>query len=227
MKLLGFLFMLALFGCASPGGVDRKAASLEEKYSDLDLQKSDVQIFPAIASEDGLWYYFYVQLKDKNGKYMDCDFSDITLKTTTGKLLTFKTEKLVPGRFYLTLEKTSGLDSSQIDFFVGGKPLKERFKLHQRIPDKAHTKIVVTGTERNRLILQLKLVDKTNRPVEVLDKPEIIMEGEGSVEDLKKLKEGLWEFSLNYPDENQIIYLSVRAQGVYLQNVFRYQHVEK
>lgn len=227
MKVALNLFLILLCSCTTSQRVDRSVATVPERVLDIDLQKSDVQIFPVIASEDSLWYYFYVQLKNKSGAYIDCESTDIVLKMTNGKVLTFKFEKLLLGRFYLTLEKTSDIDSSQIDFFVNGKPLKEKFKLHVRYPDNNHSRITMVSNGNNKLVFKLRLADKTNRPVELLDKPEIIMEGMGNIEEIRKLEEGLWEFTAIYPDENQIMYFSVRAQGVYLQNLYRHQHVEK
>jgi hypothetical protein len=227
MKLALNLFLILLCSCSTSNRPDRSIASPPVRVLDIDLQKSDVQIFPVVASEDGLWYYFYVQLKNKSGVYIDCEASDVVLKTTTGKELEFKFERLLLGRFYITLEKTAGIDSSQIDFFVNGKALKEKFKLHVRFPDKDQSKITKISNENNKLIFQLRLLDKSGRPVELIDKPEIIMEGMGNIEEIRKLNDGLWEFSVIYPDENQIMYFSVRAQGVYLQKIYRHQHVEK
>jgi hypothetical protein len=38
---------------------------------------------------------------------------------------------------------------------------------------------------------------------------------------------GVWEVIVTYPDMNQILHLSVRANGVLLERIFRFQHVEK
>lgn len=228
MRVIFFSLLIFLIGCASERPV-RKIASVDTivKIGQVDLKKSSVQIFPAVAADDGLWYYFYVQLRDTDGKYIDADPSDIGLKTDKGKPVPFKLERLLVGRYYLTLEKTADISSVQMDFFIQGKKLKEQFKMQMRLPDKAHSKITIVKNTIERITFRLRLADKLNQPVEIPDRPEIILEGVGSVENIKHVHEGIWEFSLIYPNENQIMYFSVRAHGVYLNKLFRYQHVEK
>jgi NADH dehydrogenase/NADH:ubiquinone oxidoreductase subunit G len=153
--------------------------------------------------------------------------SEIELKTSKGSAVEFKFQKILMGRYYLTLEKTAEISSAQIDFFVKGKPLKEHFQLSMRLADKTKTTIKMLRNDRNELTFKLRLADKNNLPVETPDQPEILLDGEGSVEEMRHISEGVWEFKVIYPEQNQIMYFSVRAHGVYLGKVFRYQHVEK
>jgi hypothetical protein len=225
------ILILLVTSCATQAPV-RNIASVPkplriEKPAELDLKKSNVLIFPAIADGDGLWYFFYVQLKDSNGKYIDCMPSEIGLKTHKGKDIPFKFQKVLTGRYYLTLEKTADISSGQLDIFIRGKALKEQFQLHMGHPDKAHTKISVIQNTRNKLTFRLRLADKMNQPVVAPEQPEILLEGQGAIDEMVHIQEGVWEFSIIYPEGNQIMYFSVRAQGVYLANIFRYQHVEK
>jgi hypothetical protein len=41
------------------------------------------------------------------------------------------------------------------------------------------------------------------------------------------VKEGVWEFTISYPGVNQILYVTLKANGVELERLFRFQHVEK
>jgi hypothetical protein len=230
MRIGLILLLLLSVSCATKKVVvERKMAAISkvEKPAVFDPKQSWVNIFPAVVESDGLWYFFYVQLKDTEGKYIDCDPSEIALKTTSGKDIAFGFQRSFVGRYYLTLEKTALITSAEMDFFVKGKALKEQFKLNLGHPDKAHTKITILKHEQNKITFRLRLADKANQPVDLPEHPEVLMDGQGSIEDMKHVKEGVWEFSLIYPEENQIMYFSVRAQGVYLSNIFRYQHVEK
>lgn len=230
MRALSILLLILLASCASPPKKIRRPASAPIKVlvpAELDLKKSMVQIFPAIAADNGIWYFFYVQLKDSRGNYIDCEPSEIELKTHKGASVAFKYQKILTGRYYLTLEKTAEISSAQMDFFVKGKALKEQFQLSMRLPDKSKTTIKLLRNERNVISFQLRLADKDNQPVETPDQPEILLEGEGHVEEMRHISEGVWEFSVIYPEENQIMYFSVRAHGVFLGKLFRYQHVEK
>lgn len=204
----------------------RKIASMS-RPAVYDHSKSMVNIFPAVSADTGIWYYFYVQTKDTMGRFIAIDINEIEIRTRKGKKIPFKVEQLLQGRYYLTLEKTSDFSSAELDIFVRGKALKEQFKLNMRHPDQKNTSIKIIKNSANRLVFRLRLADKKNQPVEIPDRPEIILEGIGNVEDLKHVSEGTWEFSIIYPEENQIMYFSVRAMGVYLTNIYRYQHVEK
>jgi hypothetical protein len=75
--------------------------------------------------------------------------------------------------------------------------------------------------------LRLTLRDRRNLPVEMQQSPEIILEGIGEVSGLKMVKAGVWEFTISYPEVNQILYVSLRANGVKIERLFRFQHVEK
>lgn len=192
----------------------------------MDLKKSEVQIFPAVASDSGVWYYFYVQLKDQNGNYVDCAPGELTLATSKGEPILFEYERQLPGRYYLTVEKTVKISSYQLNFFVRKRPLKEKFKLHFSSPSKSKSRISILEKNNHHLKLQLKLVDEQNRPVQMPDQPEVMFEGLGYIEDIKQVGEGTWEFLVIYPDENQIMYFSVRAMGVFMPKIFRYHHVQ-
>jgi len=227
MRPFLILFIFLITGCASdPEKQVRKIASMS-RPAIYDHSKSLVNIFPAVAADEGIWYYFYVQTKDSFGRFIAIDTSDIEIRTRKGKKIPFKVEQLLNGRYYLTLEKTSDFSSAELDVFVRGKALKEQFKLNMRQPDQKNSTIKLLKNSQNKLVFLLRLADKKNQPVEIPDKPEIILEGIGNVEDLKHVSEGTWEFSIIYPEQNQIMYFSVRAMGVYLSNIYRYQHVEK
>lgn len=229
MRALLIILIFLLAGCASveqKQKIERKLASAARPVI-YDHSKSLVQIFPAVAADESIWYYFYVQTKDTFGRYMHVDLTDIEIRTHKGKKVPFKYEQLLSGRYYLTLEKTADFSSAQLDVLVRGKPLIEQFKLNMRHPDQKNSSIKMIKNSQNKLVFRLRLADKKNQPVEIPDKPEIILEGIGNVEDLRHISEGTWEFSIIYPEQNQIMYFSVRAMGVYLSNIYRYQHVEK
>lgn len=228
MRPFLILLILLVAACASPDPEKqaRKIASMSRPVI-YDHSKSLVQIFPAVSSDNSIWYYFYVQTKDTFGRFTAIDTNEIEIRTRKGKKIPFKVEQLLQGRYYLTLEKTAEFSSAELDVFVRGKALKEQFKLNMRQPDQANSSIKMIKNSRNTLVFRLRLADKKNQPVEVPDKPEIILEGMGNIEEFKHISEGTWEFSIIYPEQNQIMYFSVRAMGVYLSNLYRYQHVEK
>src|SRR5690606_24285313 len=163
---------------------------------------------------NGLWYYFYLQLKDSNGRFVDS--RDIKITTEKGDEVPFIQERVLTGRYYLTLKKEAGLSSAHLNVIAQGKVLKEEFKLSFDYPHKKNSQIRLVQKDNNVLKFQLNLRDEKNIPVDVSERPEIFLEGMGIINEVKEVSEGTWEFTVLYPDENQIMYLSVRAMGVFL-----------
>ena len=223
MRIGLFFLILTFFGCAE-APLRHPASETIIRIGEVSRAHSLVQLFPT-SEGDTLTYNFYLQLKNEKSEYVDCDPSEIILKTKKNRPVPFKLERLLTGRYYLILNKSQGL--KDIDFFVKGIELKEKFNLNLRKPDKKFTSITIAQKDDGKVVFRLKLADKTNKPVVLLNEPEIVLEGRGEIEGVRYIQEGIWEFTLVYPEENQIIYLSVRAQGVYLTNLLRYQHIEK
>lgn len=226
MSIRFILIVLFCLGCSTQKA-QRNVASNSAPIlpTEVDPEKSIVRIFPAVADEHGLWYYFYLQLKDRNGQFVDSD--DIKITTLKGEGIPFLKERIKSGRYYLTLEKNAGVSSAHLNVLAQGKILKEEFKLSFDYPHKSHSKIRLVQKENHVLKFQLNLRDEKNIPVAVSEQPEIFLEGMGIIKELNEVSQGTWEFTVVYPDENQIMYLSVRAMGVFLPKLFRYQHVEK
>lgn len=231
---LGIILQLAFFiSCSSPEISGRKLASSSPrpvsspKSTQIDFSRSIVKIFPAVANNDGIWYFFYIQLKDNRGNFIDCDPSEISIKTHKEEEVGFTFQKLLTGRYYLTIEKTALISSTQLNVFIRDKQLKGKFKLYQDVPVRGTSSLRILRNDSNILTIELRLSDKDKRPIETFETPEILLDGEGEIEELRPISEGLWQFRVIYPEENQILYFSVRSQGVLLPNLLRFQHVEK
>lgn len=224
MKIGLFALIFLIYGCAEAPLRRHPASETIIRIGNISRAHSLVQLFPS-SEGDSLTYYFYLQLKNEKSEYVDCDPSEVTLKNKQNKPIPFKLERLLTGRYYLIINKSQGL--KDIDFYVRGLPLKEKFNLNLAQPDKRFTTIAIKDKGEGKIVFHLKLADKTNKPVVLLNEPEIVFEGRGQIDHLRYIQEGIWEFTVIYPEDNQIMYFSVRAQGVYLTNLLRYQHIEK
>ncbi len=228
MKQLVFMaIFLSVVGCANKQPQRRPSSESLFRFGEVDAQKSRVQIFPAVISNKELVHYFYLQLKDREGKFIDCESSEISLVTHSGQPIPFEFERLLAGRYYVTVKQTSEVNFGELNFFIRDKLLKEQFKLYLKKPDKSHTQVFLVKNDKNKMTLRLRLADKSNRPVALPDTPEVLLDGLGFIEELKLIDEGIWEFSVIYPEQNQIMYFSIRAHGAYFERIFRYHHVEK
>ncbi len=188
-----------------------------------------VRLFPP-ENEDGiLHYYFYLQLKNKVGRYTDVEERDIELKQDKSEKVDFKLVRQLRGRYYLKVDTTKEFSQKQLDVYVHGKLMKEQFKLSMAPVDKKMTKLKLLSKRKHRAKFQLNLNDKTGKGVEIPTTPEIIVDPDGlaEIEDMVHVKQGVWEFTMTYPEHNVVLYLNVRAHGVYVEKLFRFHHVEK
>lgn len=222
-----FIFIFS-FGCSS--GPSRKVASFTEsvvRKGRIDHKRSIVKLFPPEVEHDVHRYYFYVQLKNKQGQFVDCEEKDLALKGAKGEKLPFKVERVLVGRYYLILELKKAINAAQLEFSVKGRTLPEQFKLHTAIPVKEKSKLIIVSKKKRSLHLRLFLNDQKGRPVELGSVPEIILDGDAIISDPVMKKEGVWDFKISFSEHNQIFYFSVRAQGAYFERILRYQHIEK
>lgn len=224
MRIGLFLLFTFLVSCAEVPQRRMPAAESVIQLGEVSRSHSSVQLFPS-AENDSLTYYFYLQLKDSKSQFVDVSPSEISLKSKSKKPVKFKLERILNGRYYVIIDKSEHAKS--VDFFVQKQLLKEKVNLNIRRPNRKYSSISINSKDDGKITFQLRLADKSNRPVLLLDQPEIVLEGQGEVEDLKHIQEGIWQFTVIYPEDNQIMYFSVRAQGVYLVNLLRYQHIEK
>lgn len=210
---------------------ERKIANAEipVKFGKHDSQRSLVQIFPATDVQKDAAFYLYVQLKDAQGKFVDARPAEFNLKTRKGHKIDFDFERVLDGRYYLTILKSERIESHEIDLFVQGKALKEQFKLQLKRPHEKFTKLKLLKNNKHThsQVFELRLADGKNRPLEVPEVPELVFEGPGQVAEAKHIREGIWHITVIYPDENHISYYGVRSMGVTFQKLYRYQHVEK
>lgn len=226
-QLVLFAIFLLVVGCANQPPQRKPSSETSFRFGEIDTLKSRVQIFPAVITNGESVHYFYLQLKDREGKFIDCEPSEISLVTPSGQPIPFQYERLFTGRYYVTIQQSSEVNFGELSFFIRDKLLKEQFKLYLKKPVKSHTQVFLVKNDKNKMTLRLRLADKANQPVALPDTPEVLLDGLGSIEDLKLIDDGIWEFSVIYPEQNQIMYFSIRAHGVYFERIFRYHHVEK
>ncbi|MGE3609005.1 MAG: hypothetical protein AB7I27_05415 [Bacteriovoracaceae bacterium] len=229
MRLLTLLLILIFIGCShSP---ERDLAAISDEiitWGEIDKSKSVVTLFPPDLRGDRFRYNFYLQLRDAKNQFVDCDEKDIVLKDKKGKKYTFKLERVLKGRYYVTLESQGKLLSSEVSLSVQNHILREELKLKFTPPDKKMSKITIVSEEMHRMTFELTLADSKGKAITSQEKPEIILDGsDASIEDLHQLKEGVWRFNLVFSEQNHVIYISVKSNGAYLERLFRFHYVDK
>jgi hypothetical protein len=225
-----FLILLTLLiSCAHHDGPDRSPSSEQEllEYGDHDPQKSSVKEFPPQYEEPIMRHFYFVELKNSAGKFIDRDDHEFEVRMKK-KILPVKVKRSLRGRYYVILEAKKDISTGELDFFVAGMKLNERFKLGLQAADKAYTKMRKLKETNSRVKLELVLKDKKGRFVETPDAPEIITDmSDIDVTKLEHMGNGKWHITLTYPPRNQLFYISVRSHGVYFRNVFRFHHVDR
>lgn len=228
MRLIFITILFVLCSCAHQAP-ERKTASAEiaERLGHVDHKRSLVQIYQAQEGRKENAFYLYVQLRDKKGRFVDAKPSEFNLKNRKGSKIDFDFERFLVGRYYLIIPKSEKIESHEIDLLVQGKMLKEQFKLQMKRPHEKYTKLKVLKNKRHKMMFELRLADNKNRPVEAPEAPELLIDGPGTVVEVKHIREGIWQITVSYPDENHITYFGVRSMGITFQKLYRYQHIEK
>lgn len=217
------LFLIPfLFSCAS--GPERTIASNSPiVLGEVVPAESVVKRFSNSSLHPDL-HYFYLELKSGPKKLVDVELNEIEIKES-GKRISSKIRRISLGRYEIEIDQDN-LDYKKLKFLVQKKSLKHQL-VALRKPVKQHSSMKVLSNENNRLKVRLILKDKAGSMVEVQQFPEIVLEGTGEVSDMVMVKPGIWEIEIGYPEENVILYLSARANGVLLERLYRFQHVEK
>lgn len=222
---IGFL-LLAIGSCAeipvrNPAAENRSII----KIGEVDTQNSSAHIFSSHEGE--IFQHFIVlNLQDKNKTLIDCEPEDVLVKSLKGVNYPFEIERNVIGKYYLKLKGHEKL-TEELKVSIQGKLLKKNLKLESRTADFRATKVKIIKKKSGFSLLQIDLRDAHGKSVELPSPPEIILEGLIEIQDIKHIKDGKWQFTLIYPEQNFIGYISIRAHDTYLKDLFRFHHVEK
>ena len=182
---------------------------------EIDVEKSSVHLVKSKR--------FLLQTKNALSENIEISFTDVIIRNTQNKIIPFQLEWAGSGKYYLLPVS----NEKELEIAIQGKVIGKKSKVNFRKPDKNHSALSVVSRGDHTLLMRLKLADKNNRPIDSDEVPEILVEGEGSIEELKAVENGLWEFNLVYPEHNVIIYLSIRSHESLLDRLYRFQHVEK
>lgn len=207
---LQILILFLICGCSS---FEWKESSDFEtiKYGNVSSKKSLIKVFSS-------GKYIYLELKDKMGKLIDCKSSEISVQNKDGDLVHFSFHRSSRGKYYISPEKEilNGMIIS-----VGGTTLKTKSNIHKFTHNDFTPKLTL------RMSMPYKAIFRLKTEVPLPELPEIITEGgNGVIEELKKVDGTTWEFALIYPEQDQLIYISARSQGILLIGGHRFQHVE-
>lgn len=222
MRLAILLPLFFLISCAS-GLPERNIASDEFVIlGEADSKLSIVKFFSDAGHPDV--HHFYLELRNSHKELVDVDLKDIVTKEGKKKLNSY-IRRISLGRYEIEVDQAN-LNFNKLKFVIQAQTLKHKLVGLQK-PNQKHSSITIVSNENHRLKLRLTLKDKNGSVVDVQQGPEIIFSGQGEASLPKKIKSGVWEFEITYSEDNQLFYLSVRANGVQLDKLFRFQYVEK
>ncbi len=213
------LFTLILFVSCAHEEVQRAPSSEAENifYGDADPAKSIVKMFSS--------QMYFVEIKDANSRHVDRDMHEFEIREGSKKI-GMKVKRVLRGRYYFILNEAENHSVKNLDFYVANVKLKFSFRTGLKPAHVAHTKMKVLRQTKSTVKIELVLKDENGRPVETPEAPEIIPDAEVQIEKLEHMGNGNWQVTLKYPGGNQLFYISVRSQGVYFKNLFRFQYVE-
>ena len=218
------LLSVLIFGLSCASDPQRHISSIEPIVEGkIDQRLSEISSFPS-DQENPSSLFFYMDLKNSKKRPVDISLDDIKV-SEAGESIEAKVRRLSLGRYEIEIfENIENL--KELVFSVQDKTLKHKVRPIQR-PSKSKTKFVIISNKNHELVVQLFLQDKRGNFVDLQFSPEIMIEGAGTLNDLMMVKKGLWQFRVTFSEDNHILYFSVRANGVYLDRLLRFQHLEK
>jgi hypothetical protein len=218
------LLSVLIFGLSCASDPQRHISSIEPIVEGkIDQRQSEISSFPS-DQENPSSLFFYMDLKNSKKRPVDISLDDIKV-SEAGESIEAKVRRLSLGRYEIEIfENIENL--KELVFSVQDKTLKHKVRPIQR-PSKSKTKFVIISNKNHELVVQLFLQDKRGNFVDLQFSPEIMIEGAGTLNDLMMVKKGLWQFRVTFSEDNHILYFSVRANGVYLDRLLRFQHLEK
>jgi len=220
-RLIWVLFIF-LMACADVP-VRLPATISTELYGDVDHSYSVVKTFPKDQEQD-LDQSFYLELRNKERQFVDVNFDQIIVKSPA-ESLNFSLQRLGRGRYEIKINQED-LEFKNLRFEVQNKEIKHSLNRLSR-PSKKHSQLKIIANPEYSLLLELNLRDLKGNPLDLNYYPEVMVEGEAVMSDIRRIKKGTWHIQMTYSEGNQILYFSVRANGVKLERLLRFQHVEK
>lgn len=217
MKALSILSLFFLISCSSRP--ERNLASqapivmgsVDIKHSLVRLYSSDLQ-------------YFYFEFRSEKNVLVDVELKDIVIQEFE-KVISTHPRRISLGRYEIEFQNDFA-DVTKLTFLIQNQNLSHKL-INLRKPSKKNSSVTLISSFNNEIFLRLSLNDGQNRPVEMDQEPEIFLDGPGEILEAKMLRVGVWEFSVIHPEENHIFYVTVRSNGVLMDRLFRFQHVEK
>ena len=191
-------------------------------FGDVDIKSSQVKMYSNSGHPD--LHHFYLELRNSHKELVDVELRDIVIKEGK-KIPSTYIRRISLGRYEIEIDKQD-LSFKSLKFAIQTKTLKHQL-VRLKKPVLEYSSISILSNEHHLMKARLILKDKKGSGIQVQHEPEIIFTGIGEVSPIKMIKKGVWEFEISYIDANQIMYLSVRANGVLLEKLLRYQHVEK
>ncbi|HXH29993.1 MAG TPA: hypothetical protein VNJ01_04205 [Bacteriovoracaceae bacterium] len=217
--------LLLLSSCANEPL--RSIASEPITYGIVDMGQSGVKFVSPEVRGLVLEHHLSMYFKDSQGNFVDFETDSLKVWDRNGREISFKINRHLLGQYYVTIVQKLTAPALVIDFKVHGKALRIPVTLNNRQASASHSNLKKVKEEGNRILLRLDLADESGRIILLSNPPEIIVGGSQIIEEIKQIRDGRWEFWVRVLETNHILYFSIRADGVYLPNFYRYQHVEK
>ena len=220
MRIVLLLSLFSLISCALRPG--RNIASVTPiVFAEIEAKECLVKLFPREVSRPNI-LQFYLELRNSSKALVDVELQEILAKDNH-KILSSHIRRISKGRYEVEVRKAK---FKGLKFLVQNHSIKHQVVIYKNAVRKKSS-IIILEDENYRMKARLILKDKNDAALEVQQPPEIIFMGLGSVTEPVMVETGVWEFDIEYPEENQIIYISARVNGVLLERLLRFQHVEK
>jgi hypothetical protein len=170
---------------------------------------------------------YFIQLRDEEGDPADFHSARLQLRDRHARELDFKLERARAGDYYLIVDEKLSPSQFPLSLWYENTAFLEKLENAGLKADARRSKIKILAQHPQSMLLQLSLKDSEGNIIPSRRPPEIILQGEARLAEMHEMGPGIWQFSVIYPDDNEIIYISVRTQNAHLERIFRFQYIAK
>lgn len=231
MKVILLSILWVVFSsCSGSPKATRTPASYHWRPGELSVAQSQIRLLSIKTVNKDQAYFFYFEGRDQFGDLIDFDPYELSFQTSVQELpFDYFRDNL--GKYYYRIFFSSiPAQAQSIKVFLRGESISEIHLQHQErlaALDISQSRMKVIKYENHTYYFLLELLDSTGNLVNSRQKPEIMIEGDASLQDLTSQGPGKWLGELRIFDTNSIIYLSPRLNSKQLPRLLRIQHIEK
>lgn len=133
-------------------------------YGDVSSTKSQIRFFSPEQNGRLDEFYFYLELRDEQGDFIDRDEHEFVVSDRRGATLPLSLVRIKRGRYYLIVPHVSHQIKAGLKVEIAGSEFKKELIIPTQQVSRKNSEMSIFQKEDHRVILQLVLRDHQGAP---------------------------------------------------------------